>query len=153
MYESIFCKDRRCKKTALRWIFFALLLIADRAVKLLATFYLPETTAQENARFFSLSLQNNQGISFSLLSGFPLVSLVMSILGIAILGFLYLKNAWLRTSVGIMFLWAGAMGNMTDRLLYGYVIDWFYVGVYINLADIWLCVGCLIILRRAAAIF
>jgi len=115
----------------------------------LAAFYLPETTVQENARFISLSLHHNLGISFSLLKNFPSASLMVSILGIAILGGLCLKNVSLRSSKGALFLWAGTIGNLIDRLLYGYVIDWLYIGVYINLADIWLCAGCLMIFFTA----
>ena len=132
------------KKSAFTWITFAALLIADRVTKFLAVFYLSETI-HENARFFSLSLHHNHGIAFSLLRGFPTVSLMASILGIAVLGGLCLKNASLRSSKGVLFLWAGAIGNLIDRLRYGYVIDWLYIGLYINLADIWLCTGCLMI--------
>ena len=125
-------------------LIFAALLIADRATKLLAGFYLSETLLKD-ARFFSLALYHNQGISFSLLKNFPSAGLAASILGVAVLGFLCLKNASVRSMSGVLFLWGGAIGNLTDRLLYGYVIDWFYVGVYINLADIWLCAGCLLV--------
>ena len=128
----------------LPWSTFAALLIIDRAAKLLAAFYLSETIVQEEeTRFLSLSLHHNQGISFSLLKNFPSVSLIVSILGIVILGWLCLASVSLRSSKSMPFLWAGAIGNMLDRLLYGYVIDWLYIVVYINLADIWLCAGCL----------
>ena len=129
-------------------LIFAVLLIADRAAKFLMEFYMPETLGIGNARFFSLSLHHNQGISFSLLKNFPAAGLTMSILGVALLGFLCLKNARLRSMSGVPFLWAGAVGNLADRLLYGYVIDWLYVGMYINLADAWLCVGCLMVFSK-----
>ena len=145
LYEKIFFKDRRGKEQAFRWIPFAVLLIADRAAKSLAAFYLAEATVKEKTRFLSLALHYNQGISFSLLKNFPSVSLTASVLGIVILGALCFKNISLRSSTAVLFLWAGAIGNLTDRLLYGYIIDWLYVGIYINLADIWLCAGCLMI--------
>ena len=144
-------------KRAPKWIIFAALLTADRLTKLLAASYLAlpanleyETAARESARFFSLSLYHNHGISFSLFGNFPLISLMASILGVVILGGLCLKNDWLRSSKGVLFLWAGATGNLTDRLLYGYVIDWFYVGIHINLADVWLCIGCVMFFYRYA---
>jgi len=129
------------------WGVFIVLLATDRFTKLLAVSYLSEA-ARESVRFFSLSLYRNQGISFSLLADFPLISLIASILGVAVLGWLCIKNDLFRSSKGVLFLWAGAIGNLIDRLLYGYVIDWFFVGVHINLADIWLCVGCLMIFHR-----
>ena len=85
-----------------------------------------------------------------MLENYPSAGLIASILGIVIFGCLCLKNLSLRSGVGALFLWAGAIGNLTDRLLYGYVIDWLYIGVYINLADIWLCAGCLMILSSCA---
>jgi len=52
--------------------------------------------------------------------------------------------------LGVIFLWAGAICNLTDRLLYGYVIDWLYVGLYVNLADIWLGMGCVMVFLHYA---
>jgi len=140
--------EKNIKRVA-GWLIFTVLLVADRVTKLLADFYLLEPTAQESVRFFSLSLYHNHGISFSLLGNFPSASLMASILGIAILGWLCLKNELFRSSKGVLFLWAGAIGNLIDRLLYGYVIDWFYIGLHVNLADIWLCAGCLMIFYRS----
>ena len=145
---EIFLRNEKSIEKMFGWVIFTVLLAADRATKLLAVFYLSETAAQESVRFFSLSLYRNQGISFSLLGGFPAASLTASILGIMVLGWLCLKNELFRSSKGALFLWAGALGNFIDRLFYGYVIDWFYVGVYINLADVWLCAGCLMIFHR-----
>jgi len=131
------------------WLIFTALLAADRVSKVLAAYYLRETSIAEGA-LLSLSLHRNYGISFSLLENFPLASLSISILGIALFGLLCLKNESLRHSRGVIFLWAGAIGNLADRLLYGYVIDWLRIetfglfglfGLYINLADIWLVVG------------
>jgi signal peptidase II len=87
------------------------------------------------------------------MKNFPLASLAASLVGAAILGILCLRYKSARSEPGAIFLWAGAIGNLADRLIYGYVIDWFYIGVYVNLADVWLCAGCLVILRRAAGMF
>jgi lipoprotein signal peptidase len=53
-----------------------------------------------------------------------------------------------RSMTGVVFLLAGASGNLTDRLMYGYVVDWLYVGGYINLADVWIGAGCLMIFAQ-----
>ena len=136
---------------AARLLIFAALAAADRATKYLAQLTLPAPGGR--AEFLSLALHHNEGISFSLMKNFPLASLAASLLGVGILGFLCARCRSARSEPGAVFLWAGAVGNLTDRLMYGYVIDWLYVGVYINLADVWLCIGCLMILRRAAVIF
>ena len=155
MYEVIFCWDRRGKEPAFRWIFLAALFIIDRGAKLAATYYLSETMMEKNVRIFSLALYHNHGISFSMLGNFPSAGLAVSIMGIVAFGVICFKDASLRLSTGALFLWAGATGNLIDRLLYGYVIDWFYIGaqnigVHINLADIWLCAGCLMVVYHYA---
>jgi signal peptidase II len=126
-----------------KWIVFLILLAIDRETKFWAESNLFE--AAGNAVIPSLFLYHNEGISFSLMKNYPHAGLAAAILGIGVLGFLCAKNALSRKSFGVVFLWAGAMGNLTDRLLYGCVIDWIYVGEYINLADLWLCAGGLII--------
>jgi signal peptidase II len=126
-----------------RWIVFVILLAMDRATKLWAESNLSEAVG--DAVIPSLSLYHNEGISFTLMKNFPHASLAAAIFGIAVLGFLCIKNAPALKLCGVIFLWAGAVGNLADRLLYGYVIDWICVGEYINLADVWLCVGCFVI--------
>jgi signal peptidase II len=127
----------------IRWIVCIILLAMDRATKLWAESNLSEAVG--DAVIPSLSLYHNEGISFTLMKNFPHASLAAAILGIGVLGFLCVKNTPTRKLYGVIFLWAGAIGNLTDRLSYGYVIDWICVGEYINLADVWLCVGGLII--------
>ncbi|GHV26593.1 hypothetical protein FACS1894167_00150 [Synergistales bacterium] len=73
----------------------------------------------------------------------------MPLLGIAVLMFLCVKSKMIRSTLGTVFLLAGAAGNLICRLMYGYVVDWIYVGGYINLADIWLCIGSLMIFHSA----
>ena len=126
-----------------RWIAFFILWAMDRATKFWAVSNLHE--AAGNAAVPSLFLYRNAGISFSLMKNSPRAGLAAAILGIGILGFLCARNAPARKSSGVIFLWAGAIGNLTDRLLYGYVVDWIYVIEYINLADLWLCAGGLLI--------
>jgi signal peptidase II len=126
-----------------KWILFLILLTIDRAAKFWAESNLSE--AAGNAVIPSLFLYRNGGISFSLMKNSPRAGLVVAILGIGILGFLCAGDALPRKLFGVVFLWAGAIGNLTDRLLYGYVVDWIYVGEYINLADLWLCLGVLVI--------
>ena len=55
----------------------------------------------------------------------------------------YMKNAFGRTSLRLII--AGAVGNMLDRFLLGYVVDMFDFRLIdfpvFNVADILLCVG------------
>ena len=134
-----------------RSIVFAALFTMDRATKYWAELYLSKAVRSEKI-FPSLAIYHNQGISFSLLKNFPDAGLVTAIIAIAMLGVVCLKKT-ARSMRGIVFLFAGALGNITDRLLHGYVVDWIYVGGYINLADIWLCIGGMLVFAECVKIF
>jgi signal peptidase II len=113
----------------------------DRATKHWALFCLASYRKGEQA-FLSLGLHFNHGISFSLLKNHARLSLAITLVTVGLLGFLCARSKALRSTPGMAFLWAGAAGNLADRLWYGYVIDWIYIFMgYVNLADVWLCVG------------
>jgi signal peptidase II len=126
----------------LRISIFVFLVTVDKTTKYWAEFSLAENL---NAAFMSFALHYNAGISFSLMKNFPSFSAITALLGITLLGYFCIKIKSLRSLYGMIFLWAGAVGNLTDRIFYGHVIDWIYIGIYINLADVWLCLGCLMI--------
>ncbi|MDR3164546.1 MAG: signal peptidase II [Synergistaceae bacterium] len=123
----------------LRVSVFVFLVGMDRVTKYWAESNLAESL---NAEFMSFALHYNSGISFSLMSNLPTISAFTGLLGVVFLGYFCIKIALLRNLYGTIFLWAGVIGNFTDRLLRGHVIDWIYIGIYLNLADVWLCLGC-----------
>lgn len=126
--------------TARIGLFFAALTI-DRMSKLWALASL--LAGKADAKFFSFGLKFNKGVSFSLLEGTAWGGWAAGAIGVCILAFVTLHFKKLRGTPALPLLWAGALGNLADRFMYGYVIDWFYVGVYINFADVSLCLGAL----------
>ena len=68
---------------------------------------------------------HNTGMAFSMLEGGRWFFLVMTLAAFALMG-VALKKRWINHPVG---LWAlasiagGAIGNLIDRVLYGYVVD------------------------------
>jgi signal peptidase II len=113
----------------------------DRATKYWALSRFASYRNGERA-FLSLGLHFNRGIAFSLLENYAGLSLTMTLVTVGVVGFLCARSKTLRSTPGMALLWAGAMGNLTDRLWYGYVVDWIYIFMgYVNLADVWLCVG------------
>ncbi len=104
--------------------------------------------------FFQLTLVHNTGMAFGLLGGvaFPgkawLLTAVSAGLLIAIVWFAWRAGPLsMMTVVGITAMLSGAVGNILDRVLYGYVVD--FLDVYIgsahwpafNIADAMICTG------------
>lgn len=107
--------------------------------------------------FLALYHTRNTGIAFSLLAGFGDVGLVLVALAV-IAVVLFLAT---RTSAGQVFARAGfalvvggAIGNIIDRVSYGYVIDYilFHTPVWsfaiFNLADAFITVGAVLVLLQ-----
>ena len=69
------------------------------------------------------------------------MSFFIALSGLIFLFIVFWRFKYLQSSLGGVLLLAGATGNFIDRVLWGYVTDWIYMGIYINIADILLCVG------------
>ena len=82
--------------------------------------------------FFSLTRVHNTGAAFGLLNGIdiPYKTAVMALVQTAALVGLAADAATLApgqrlTRIGLSFVIGGAIGNLIDRVLYGYVLDFF----------------------------
>ena len=134
---------------------FAGVLIADRVTKILAERSLSMGNPVEVIPgLFQLTLVHNTGMAFGLLSSASipgkawLLTAVSAGLLVAIVWFAWRAGPLTTmTTVGIVAMLAGAIGNILDRLLYGYVVDFFdfYVGSAhwpaFNIADAMICTG------------
>lgn len=101
--------------------------------------------------FFDVVLAKNPGISYSLFSTGS-ASRRWSLLALAVVATACLA-AWLwrsrsrLTALGLGLIIGGALGNACDRLIYGYVADFyrFHLGSFswyvFNLADVAICAG------------
>ena len=130
------------------WKFFAPILVvalgADQVSKEWAISHLSLYKSTD----FGLALTHNDGIVF----GFDLPLAVIYLLTVAILSFgtyLVIQNKLWRDHwhlAGLALLLAGALGNLIDRLRFGYVID--FIKVYwwptFNLADVWIVLAVLV---------
>ena len=109
----------------------------------------PNHSAIEITPFFNLALVWNHGISFGMFAArnqpFLLIALSLGITCI-LLAWLYKNTSWLVACAlgGII---GGAIGNVTDRLRFGAVIDFFdaHIGHYhwpaFNIADSAIFIG------------
>lgn len=128
------------------WAAAAAVFVTDRITKILAP-GIPENGQVLIPGVLGLRYAENTGIAFSLLSGMPWLTGVLSLLVIAG-AFLFLrkKNLHSLTLAGLMMMLGGAAGNMADRFIHGYVPDMIEVlfvrFAIFNVADTFLCIGC-----------
>ncbi|MGP1939362.1 MAG: signal peptidase II [Arsenophonus sp. ET-DL9-MAG3] len=140
--------------TGLRWLWLTILIfIIDFLSK---KFILNNFQLNEFIRlipFFNLTYVQNPGSAFSFLANkngwqcwfFSFIAIVICIVFIVIS---YYQNINERLSnIGYALIIGGALGNLHDRLAYGFVIDFidFYIGDWhwpiFNIADIAICIG------------
>jgi signal peptidase II len=100
--------------------------------------------------FFALYRTYNTGVAFSMFSeagDLPLI--ILSVLVIAFVLFLALKSreSQVVARIGFALIIGGAIGNLIDRSLLGYVIDYFLFHTPVwsfavfNLADVFITIG------------
>lgn len=137
-------------------ILTVILVIVDQIVKFLVSTYL--NYIDVIPKFLYLSLEKNYGVAFSMLWNNRLLILIISLLLILFLIYLLNKdylskgknNKLLNVTYGLLF--GGILGNLIDRIVRGYVID--YIGVYIfnykfpvfNLADSFITIGVILMI-------
>ncbi len=104
---------------------FAIIYLIDQGTKLLALVYLsPGDPLQVLGDFFQLTLLGNPGFAFGLRIGHQTSIHFISILLVI---FIFTRLFKLRQSpryrIAAAFILAGAIGNFTDRIIRGHVID------------------------------
>lgn len=98
---------------------------------------------------FELQYLENRGSAFGLMQGQRVFFVVMAGLMLLVVPYVYYripltKRFWYLRVIACLFL-AGAVGNAVDRLIHGYVIDFFYFSLInfpiFNVADIYVTVS------------
>ncbi|UCH79414.1 MAG: signal peptidase II [Candidatus Coatesbacteria bacterium] len=131
--------------------FAAALFLADQGTKyLVARDLWPGRAVEVLPRFFNLVLCPNTGGVFGLLPARPLVFMLLSLVAVALLGYLFTRlEGKTAASLAAAALLAGALGNLVDRFRFGYVVDFIdlHVGPWhwyvFNVADASITVGAL----------
>ena len=130
------------------WLFYSLLIVVfilDRVSKEIIRSSVAVGTSWPDAGLFRIVHGLNTGSAFGLFIGFTNFLIVASVLGIALVLYLFHRQnnsvIWLRLSLGMIV--GGAVGNLFDRLKDGAVIDFISVGWWpaFNLADSAISVG------------
>lgn len=104
--------------------------------------------------FFRITYVKNTGAAFSIFSNNTILVVIISVVIIGFLLFYIYKNKGNNKleNVSYAFILGGAIGNLIDRLVYGYVIDFLdfeilsYDAPIFNLADTFIVIGVILFL-------
>ena len=138
----------------LKWLWLSLLvLVVDQASKLLVDASMQLFESISLFQFFNLTYVRNTGAAFSFLSQagcwqrwfFAFLAIIMS--SIIVIWLIRLKRHERLMAAALSLVLGGAIGNLVDRVAYGYVID--FLDVYyqdwhwpaFNIADSAICIG------------
>lgn len=120
------------------------LVILDSVLKYFALRQLPEEGSLLHPGIFALAIHRNPGIAFDLEFSMPIIIILSIIIG-GILAYIGIKNFKDRPKVSV-FAFAvvlGATGNLLDRIIHGFTVDYIVIlgRSVINLADLVIVAG------------
>jgi signal peptidase II len=150
----------RSGASALRWLILSAIIVAlDQWTKAIATASLQLHESIDVLPFLQWTLAHNYGVAFSILNdgeglqryGLSAFALIVSA------GFIWMLTQLPRTDratkLAFSLVIGGALGNVIDRIRFGYVVD--FIDVYwkdwphfpaFNIADSSICVGAVVLL-------
>lgn len=103
--------------------------------------------------FFSITYAKNTGVAFSFLEGkLPLIIIATAIVILILLKYIKQSNLNKYETICYGLIIGGGIGNLIDRLIYGYVIDFLDFNIFnypfpiFNLADTAIVIGIILLL-------
>lgn len=134
-----------------------ILLCIDQISKLLVVNLLTKTNSIAIIKnFFYLTYINNDGAAFSILVGKRILLILIAVLVIVML-IRYIKKNNIQNKlelVSISLIIGGSLGNLMDRVVRGYVIDFLDFKIFnynfpiFNLADTFIVIGVILLLLK-----
>lgn len=145
-------RDLKQQQKAFFFLFLSsiLLVALDQWTKHLAVLYLKEKNPIIIIKgVFELSYLENRGAAFGLFQNHRYIFLCTTIVIMAGVLYVYWKIPKNKHFLPLQFIgigvFSGAIGNMIDRLLHGYVVDFFYFSLIdfpvFNVADVYVTVS------------
>jgi signal peptidase II len=145
-----------------RWLWIAAsVIVLDQLTKFAATDYLTQHGEIQLVPFLNLVLVHNTGAAFGFLSGAGgWQNVFFIIVAVAACAFI-LWMSWRLSAkdkllaIALMLVLGGALGNLLDRLVHGYVIDFIdvYYGTWhwpaFNVADSAITIGAILLIIDA----
>ena len=133
--------------------FFCMLL--DQISKVIITNFLDVNSSIDIINnFFNLTLVHNDGAAWSILSGNRLLLIFISLIALVLIYYIFIKNKNLRKIDIITYgmLIGGIIGNLVDRVFYGYVIDFLDFKIFnynypvFNIADCFIVISAILLI-------
>lgn len=130
-------------------ISFIVLLIDFISKRLIISSLLVDESIRVIDKFFSITYVRNTGVAFSLFDGHVDLIVIINLI-IILLMFKYLSNNGINNKIekfSYGFIFGGAVGNLIDRIIYGYVVDFLdfnlfgYSAPIFNFADTFIVIG------------
>ncbi len=135
----------------MHFIIIALIIVLDQISKylIISNMSLYESTPVIE-RFFHITYTQNYGAAFSILQNQRGLFVAISSIAVIIIFYIlirYYKQNNMMFSYSLSLIVAGAMGNLTDRIRLGYVIDFFDFRIWpvFNIADVSIVTGTLLL--------
>jgi signal peptidase II len=142
-------------------VIFLLILICDQVSKnlLLNNFSFGESLPIIK-NIFHITLVFNSGIAFGLLKNYTAVFSVLSSVVIILISFNIVRQKKQKQidrieNLALYLILAGAIGNLIDRLRFGFVVDFldFRIWPVFNIADSAITIGLILLLIRCIRLF
>ena len=130
-------------------ISFIVLLIDFISKRLIISSLLVDESIRVIDKFFSITYVRNTGVAFSLFDGHVDLIVIINLI-IILLMFKYLSNNGINNKIekfSYGFIFGGVVGNLIDRIIYGYVVDFLdfnlfgYSAPIFNFADTFIVIG------------
>ncbi|MBQ3475219.1 MAG: signal peptidase II [Bacilli bacterium] len=131
------------------YIIVILGILIDRILKILISSFVTEPI-HIIKNFFYITYVKNDGAAFSILEGHQLLFVIIALIALALV-FYYVKKNNIK-NIGYAMVFSGIIGNLIDRLFFGYVIDFIGFNLFgrsmpiFNFADILIVIGAVIAL-------
>ena len=132
-------------------IFGIIFLLIDQLSKGLISLYIPLNESIKLTNFLSITYVHKIGAAFSILQGARWLFIILGIIALNIIYIFFIKDKKLTNFEIIIYalMLSGIIGNIIDRVLYGYVIDFIDITLFnfaiFNFADSFIVISVILL--------
>lgn len=141
-------------------MFFLLIILADQIIKTAVFTMSNRFNLTVLSDFFEIKIFQNYNLSFLNFIYFPAVIYILATLIIFLVFYKYIYSPlkikkevnFFLLDLGTVLVFSGALSNLSDRIRFGFVIDYFFVkwpaGTVFNIADIAILFGSILLIKE-----